>query len=252
MKVPERARTAILGSCVSRDLLRISMEAEAVSILYIARQSMISFGASAIENAPEEPEFPHEFQLASHRSDIRGSGLDEVSEIASTLDLLLIDIVDERHGFYISDRSEVITRSIDGIGTGIYEELAGWEHVEFGTARHLQAFKDKAAHAKQQLLDVGLFEKTVVILAPWASKLSNGERTPLSMGRSADWANSVLPDYEKIFEDLGFTIVRPTPETIVGDPHHQWGPAAFHYIKSFYDSLAEQIRPHIAKAPTTQ
>lgn len=224
------------------------METETLSVLYIARQSMVSYGAPVVDGTPEEPEFPHRFQLASYRSDLLGSGLEQVTAIADTLDLILIDIVDERHGYYVSDRDEVITRSIDGVKTGVYEKLIGWEHVEFGTPRHIAAFGRKAAQVKQQLIDAGLFGKTVVILAPWATKLSTGEKTPLSMGRSPDWANSVLPDYEKVFENLGFRIVRPNPDTVIGDPDHQWGPAAFHYVPAFYESIANQIRPLLTGA----
>lgn len=247
MTAPEHAQIAILGSCVSRDLLRVSLSDEAECPLYIARQSIISFGSRVSENKPEQPEFPHNFQLASYRSDIAGSGLLQVTRLP-VVDVLLIDMVDERHGVYVSPLGEVMTRSIDGISTGVYDGLTNWEHKPFGSPEHLEAFSAKAVDLRDELKKAGLFEKTVVILTPWATHLTTGEETPLSMGKSAAWANSVLPAYEQVYEDLGFNTIRPDPVTVVGDPHHQWGAAAFHYVQAFYDSLAEQIRPFMMKA----
>lgn len=237
------AQVAILGSCVSRDLVRISLSEEAKCPLYIARQSILSYGRPATENKPAEPSFNHPFQLTSYRSDVNGTGLKQVLRASKDIDVLLIDLVDERHGVFASPLGEVITQSIDGMKTGLYDTLDGWEHVPFGTPDHLRAFAQQAEMMRDQLAKAELFDRTIVILAPWATHLSTGERTPWSMGKTAEWANSVLPDYEQVFEDLGYQTVRPDPETVVGDPEHQWGPAPFHYIKNFYDSLAAQIRP---------
>lgn len=252
MTANEPAEVAILGSCVSRDLLRISMKGEAQCPLYVARQSFLSFGKPVTDNKPTEPEFPAQFQLASYRSDINGSGLKRVLKVSKDIDLLLIDIVDERHGVYISPLGEVLTRSIDSMATGIYDTLSDWKQLSFGTPEHLQAFKNRAALVKQTLVEANLFDRTVAILAPWATHMTTGEKTPLSMGKSAEWANSVLTDYEQVFKDLEFTVVNPDPDTIIGDPEHQWGPAPFHYVQAFYDSLAEQIRPYLKGANKNQ
>jgi len=247
MTAAHRARVAILGSCVSRDLLRIALDDETTCALYLARQSIISFGHPVTTNKPAEPEFAHNFQLACYRSDIEGSGLDRVLK-TKAIEVLLLDIVDERHGVYVSPDNEVITRSIDGIKTGVYDTLDGWRHLAFGTDEHISAFTKQVGQTKEKLVQAGMFDKTVVVLAPWATRLTTGEKTPLSMGKTAKWANKVLPAYERAFETHGFTIIRPDRHTVIGDPDHQWGPAPFHYIPAFYESLAKQIRPYFTRA----
>lgn len=252
MTIDRYGDVAILGSCVSRDMVQISMSAEIRRPLYVARQSILSFYRPATENKPSEPEFKHGFQLSSYRSDVNGTGLKQVILAAGELNIVLVDMVDERHGVYVSPIGEVITRSIDGMGTDLYEKLEGWRLVDFGTPEHKQDFAKQTAMMRDRLTSAGLFEKTWVILAPWATHLSTGEKTPWSMGKTAEWANSVLPDYEKVFENLGFNILRPEPETIIGDPNHQWGPAPFHYVQAFYDSIACQVRPLLQNARAKQ
>lgn len=247
MTANEPARVAILGSCVSRDMIQMSLSDMTRVPVYVARQSVLSYYRPATDNKPEHPEFPHPFQLNSYKSDVYGTGLKQVL-IAEDIDLVLIDLVDERHGVYVSPIGEVITRSIDGIPTGLYDTLTDWDLVEFGTPEHLVAYSQQADMMKDKLIEKGLFEKTVVIHSPWATHLKTGEEAPLSMGKTADWANAILPSYWKIYEDLGFTIIKPDPDTILGDREHRWGAAPFHYIPEFYDSLAEQIRPYLEKA----
>lgn len=249
MTPARKARAVILGSCVSRDLLRIVMDDETEVALYVARQSIISCGRPVTKNTPDEPVFGHKFILRNYRSDLAGDGLDQALATRD-VDIILIDMVDERHGIYISPDGEVMTRSIDGINAKVYDSLEGWDHLPFGVPAHLSLYAGAAAEIKERLTSAGLFEKAIVIFAPWATHLATGEKTPLSMGNSADWANSLLPQYEQVYSDLGFRAVRPSPDSVVGDPDHMWGPAPFHYVKAFYDSIADQIRPLLAEART--
>lgn len=234
---------AIYGSCVSRDMSRISLEPKVKCALYVARQSLISVGTSARGREIGEPSFPHPFQQNSFLSDIRGDGLKRIHDIRNRIDLVVVDIVDERHGIYVHPDGPVLTRSIDGVSVHAYDHLEGWEYYDFGTTEHLGKFKAAVERGKNALERWGLFDKTVVICTAWATELNTGDPVPQSMGKNAEDINKLLPLYEAPFEELGFRVARPDPATVIGDANHLWGPAPFHFIKPFYDSIAKQILP---------
>lgn len=230
---------AIFGSCVSRDTLAIAMP-DVTCLTYVARQSVISVG----NPAPFDPArftASNNFTRKAFDSDVEGSGLVRLAETAAATDVLLWDIVDERLGVYIHKDGGVLTRSADAAYQDTYGEMDDWTAVHFGTERHLAMFGLSAMSFVEELENLDLKDKTLFVAAPWATLMTSGQDTPRSYGHSADEANVKLIDYVNIIRELGVTIIEPDQGTVVGDPDHQWGPAAFHYIEPFYESLAAKI-----------
>lgn len=232
---------AIFGSCISRDTVELGFKGSPGVATYVARHSLISAGHPA-EQALGTVKLDSKFQSRVFAWDLEGSGLRRTLTAVEASHALLVDITDERHGIYLHPDGGVITRSVDGIRAGVYDLLdSEWRHIPFGSLEHLALYAEAATHFAAALSSRNVLSKTFLISAPWATQLDSGASTPSSMGLRAAEANESIPLYEEILEKVGLRKVSAAPEHVVGDSHHKWGPAPFHYITSFYTDIANQI-----------
>lgn len=233
---------AIFGSCISRDTVELGFESSPTVTSYVARHSLISAGRPGNHTLDAASLLESRFQSRSFQRDLEGSGLELAIAAARESDLLLMDVTDERHGIYVHPDGGVITRSVDGIRVGIYEQLGPeWRHVPFGSLEHLTLYAEAAIRAAEALRASGVIHKTLLISAPWATRLNSGEPAPSSMGLTAAEANEIIPLYEEALENAGIRAISAQQDHVVGDSHHKWGPAPFHYIRNFYTDIAQKI-----------
>lgn len=231
---------SIFGSCVSRDLIAMALP-DVACLEYVARQSVISCGHEAtFDGSSFQPE--HAFTKKAFESDIRGDGFARIIAHASATDVVLWDIVDERLGIFLNDKGEVLTRNIDVTETTLYDNMPGWNLVSFGSQRHLAMFAMAATLFVNELRAHDLLSKTLFVSTPWATTMHGSTVTPPASGLTPEKANVVMADYEAVIAELGVQFIRPSSETVVADPDHRWGPAAFHFVPEFYDSLALHVR----------
>lgn len=239
----EPARTplkvVILGSCVSRDAIAHHEEDYEVTG-YLARTSLLSAGTNARHHLPQEFDMSSPFQQRNLLRDVEGGLLANLKSLADVSDVLMWDLVDERHGVCVFPDGSILTRSIDLLSVPeLVEACEAGEILAFGSDEHFARWCGAATVFADALDVLGLKAKTIVIAADWAVLDTAGNPTPWSMGVRAKEANTRYAPYYQHLESLGFTVVRITDT--VGDPEHKWGLAAFHFVSEVYETILAAV-----------
>lgn len=244
-------RLVVFGSCVSRDAVEQLEEGSYKLCRYIARQSLISVGHDASDFLPSDLGMKHAFQERMVRGDWRGDLWEQLDAVGD-FDLLLWDLVDERHGVYWFTNGGVATRSVDAISAPAVEEALPEEQwVGLGEEDHLEAWKEAVEEFSTGLRERGLWQKVVVVRVPWADKGLNGEVVPPSMGVSADEANRLYAPYYELLESLGFDMIT-VEDNVFADANHRWGLAPFHYSPEVYERIDAGILERYAATSTAE
>lgn len=231
---------AVAGSCVSRDAVHNLDPASHELHCYVARQSLLSWGVDAAAHLPEAVTFSNGFQEKQIRGDFAGDLTDRLDPVSGELDVLLVDLCDERHGVMRLPDGGYMTRSIDAVGNdGLKEVLEGAQHLELGSAPHLHAWKHSADRFAAWLDSVGLRDRTLVVAVPWAVRSNTGTHVPSSMGMTPQEANRRYAPYLEHLGSLGLMSVSVADP--VADEGHRWGLAPFHYSREVYDVIGGAI-----------
>lgn len=233
-------RVGILGSCVSRDTFEVLDPTRYDLAMYVARHSVVSTDTDARRHLPDELPAAHAFQRKQMEMDAHGTLWERVDSVAGKIDLFLWDLVDDRHGYVRFPDGSYITRSIDLLGQpALAESLAQGRTVSFGTDEHFTTWRISADRFVAGLRRRALLQRTLLLAVDWASKTTDGEPAPLSMGVHADDANARFARYYDHIQSLGIPALRiRAPLT---DPSHRWGAAPFHYAESVYRELEKGI-----------
>lgn len=216
-------KLAIFGSCVSRDTAEFIPNAEVVA--YVARQSVTSIETPRQVLSREVLEIESPFQKKNAISDFKGTGLGRVTEHANTIDLLLIDLVDERRGFWKFPNGTTVTNSLETEASGFADAAknSGAELIEFGTDEHFHAWISGFTTLMQGIKRYGLWNRTVLLDLQWAAAM-DGARHPrngvtASLGRSTRklkrgtrQAIRNIADGEKVSSALRKTLTMPPTE----------------------------------------
>ena len=233
-------RLGILGSCVSRDMAALHRECSVV--LYIARQSFVSAVSPGIGAVPG-PGLASRFQQRMLESDLASTGLDLLEQHAAELDLLVVDLIDERLGVvplaggsYVTDSQE-----LKESGTKDLLEAVG-DDLELGSPEHFRLWSEAASRVVEHLHRTGLAERTVVLRAPFAETTADGSVVAPFMGRPAhEWDQAYAP-YYALLQRLGLPVVSLPPSLAKSDAAHRWGPAPYHYGADAYSWLLDAAR----------
>lgn len=237
---PGHVRVAILGSCVSRDTFEI-LDPNRFSLeTYIARHSIVSARSDAGANMPNTWEVASRFQRRNIESDVKGDLETRLAAVAQQTDLLLWDLIDERHGYVQFNDGTIVNRSIDVLSNQeLRTALAAGRHYEFGTDEHFAEWSAAAAAFLAVLGRLNLMNRTLIIAEPWASEDRFGKRVPPSLSISPEDANKKYGRYYAFLEKAGLPLAS-TP-TAYADESHRWGFAPFHYDSTVYESLRDEI-----------
>ena len=170
-------KVAIFGSCVSRDSVEFMPEAEVVT--YVARHSVTSLESPHGAEGMDLSELTSAFQERMVTNDLHGSGLERIVHTASDLDVVLLDLVDERRGFWQFSDGTTMTNSIEveSCGAARAARRGGARLVEFGTDEHFKAWKSGYIKLIDGLKGAGLWEKTILLDIEWAGAV-DGARHP--------------------------------------------------------------------------
>lgn len=237
--MPTRLRLGILGSCVSRDMAALHRECSV--IVYVARQSLVSAVSPAAGVEPGE--LASAFQRRMLESDLASTGLDLLEQHARELDLVVIDLVDERLGLvplpdggYVTDSQELKTS-----GTKSQLSVAG-DDIEFGTDVHFRLWSEAAQRVVDRLRRAELLDRTVVLRTPFADHTNDGVSVAPFMGRDARAWDALYDRYFARLHELGLTVAALPHELATSDPAHRWGPAPYHYNPDAYAWLMSAAR----------
>ncbi|HJE51153.1 MAG TPA: DUF6270 domain-containing protein [Tessaracoccus flavescens] len=237
-------KTFIWGSCVSRDTFEFLPDSFEL-LGYVARQSWLSAGSRADVAIGE---LESKFQRKMTEGDLAGNALSRLSDNAGDIDLLLLDLCDERLGVVLLEGDAVVTRSVEKMTSGIQDQLDEAGHVlALGDPGHFERWRTAAARVRDELEAAGLLSKSLVLAVEWALMDSEAEPTPTSFGKSAFDMNQRFEAYYAELEALGFTLVNTGPT--LADADHKWGRAAFHYHETTYEELVGQIVGKVRRPP---
>lgn len=284
---------AIFGSCVSRDTCEYLSDANVV--VYVARQSVTSLASHHGEADVDLSALESAFQRRMVLSDLAGSGTERIVKNAEPIELVLLDLADERRGYWLFQDGTTMTNSleIEACGAAAAAKMQGARLVDFGTDEHFTAWKHGFKVLIEELQRAHLLDRSIFLDIEWAQaiddaphpkdnyasqagrkwrRIQRGARAAyrqLSAGRGIKRAWNVLrkvePTDAEEFSDRAQSanhayrryreIARANvPETITRSSEHlrinslhRWGPEPFHYRKSDYKSIVQDIRHRIEK-----
>lgn len=229
----------IWGSCVSRDTAAFLPDDWRL-LGYVARQSVISAG-NVVELAEPLAEIGSPFVQRASDGDVAGHALERITERADQLDLLLLDLCDERHGVFEVAPGQYLTRSVERMKAGVDVRLCTeYRLLEFGSLEHLQVWAEHLIEVVGRLNELDLMDRTIVLAPQWATESVQGTATPISFGLRAARANQMYELYYAALEEIGLPLVA-RDVVVLGDDEHKWGPAPFHYAEQTYRTLVSLI-----------
>lgn len=236
-------RVLVYGSCVARDTIEFADPATVELRGYVARQSLLSAGSDASSHLPDDLGVSSRFQERMIVADFTGALFERIVHDADSIDLLLWDLADERHGAHRFVDGTMATRSIDTMrAERIAERLDDAELIPFGSDEHFTLWTDRLDAFEGLLRDHSLLDRTVVLEIPWAVTTTEGKPSPWSMGVRAKDANERYRRYYDVLRSRGHRMVTVTDEFVLADPEHRWGLAPFHYAPAVYREILRQLR----------
>ncbi|WP_418606724.1 DUF6270 domain-containing protein [Georgenia sp. SUBG003] len=245
----QRVRALLYGSCVSRDAFQ-HLGGGYELLQYVARQSLIS-AMSPAAVLPAQPSLVSPFQERMVRDDVASTAPSVLLDRADDIDLLVLDLVDERLGVVVLPEGGYATRSQELLDSGVLEALsAPPRRIDFGEAQHLALFTEAASRFVDLLRDTGLLARTLLVDATFAAVTESGVRAPLWRGQPAEAWNRRYRAYVEVLRDAG--IRTHTVEHAVAGDAHRWGPAAFHYAPTVYTEIVRAIGTVISERSDVQ
>lgn len=238
-------RTAIHGSCVSRDTVERARSSYEL-LAYVARQSLISVDNDATVAVEEEP-LASPFQQRMRLGDTSGDGLRRLKAVAQRTDLVLLDLCDERLGVLNVGVDLFVTDSVERRQAKRLEA----ERFNFGSRLHLALWQHAAARWVTQVQEAAPSAKLLLLAVPWATHTEAGESTPPSFSMTAEEANKRFAPYYEFLSGLGVATIGDALQPVAADDH-RWGVAPFHYANDVYDALNELIQRQSQAAPLPQ
>lgn len=235
-------RTFIWGSCVSRDTFGFLPESFELTT-YVARQSLISAGNDASSIHSKLTPLSSAFQQRMVRGDLAGDLYRRIDAVGDEVDLVLIDLVDERSGVVDFGAGTYVTKLSEFWGAGGREVSTDARLIALGTNEHFSLWRDGAALLANALGDKHLLDRTVVIRTDWSSRFETGEtlNVPAWMMHPSE-ANAAYGPYFDELASTGLRICELPSELARTSRNHRWGPSPFHYQDAAYEYFAEHIR----------
>ncbi|WP_420097751.1 DUF6270 domain-containing protein, partial [Brevibacterium sediminis] len=117
------------------------------------------------------------FQKRMVTSDLKGTGLERIVKNADDLDVVLLDLVDERRGFWKFPDDTTMTNSleVESCGAARAARRNGARLIEFGTDEHFARWNQGFATLVQGLKVAGLWEKTILLDIEWAGAVDGAQ-----------------------------------------------------------------------------
>jgi hypothetical protein len=231
-------RIGILGSCVTRDMFKFC-KIENLLTDYRARSSICGYGTPGLN---EKLDFLDD--LSGFRKTTVLKDLTKKELPFTQMDLLLIDLIDERFEIY-SKTNTIFTRSTYLAEVSGVAKLKGTKAFERGSEEHFAAFEQGCRKLLEDCKSHGV--KPILHQARWAivkseengqSTISNDKKYIERIHRE----NEILQRLEDIFKKIEPKISTISSQDMcVANPKHKWGLQPFHYIGEYYSNIYEQL-----------
>lgn len=240
-----RKNLMIYGSCVSRDAFE-ELDADYRLLGYIARQSMIS-ALSRPTDLLDGEALGSAFQNRSLVGDIKSNLLQNLRRYAPEIDLLVIDLTDERLGVIRLPDASYVTHSSELVASGRLDSVQGPKRfIDAATEAHWSLWETSANRLFGALTSMGLREKTLVLNTPWAEVTELGEPVASFRGRiSTSELNAYFAECCAHIRTLGYNVVSLPEDLQYASSEHKWGVAPYHFGSAASSWIAEQMSAHV-------
>ncbi|MGK3958299.1 DUF6270 domain-containing protein [Arthrobacter sp. R4] len=240
----------IYGSCVSRDAFD-KLGAGYTLLGYVTRQSMIS-ALSRPTDLLEGDALSSAFQDRSLEGDLKSNLLPMLRRFAANIDLLVIDLTDERLGVVRLPDGSYVTQSPELGSSGRLAQVRGTRrHFDPATEGHWKLWESAATRLFGALTSMGLREKTLVLSTPWAQMTESGEPVDSFRGLNGDLElNAYFAECCAHIRTLGYNVPTLPEELRVAHAQHKWGPAPFHFAPGANSWIADQMRDAVTGTST--
>ena len=235
---PTTPRLLVYGSCVSRDMVPFLGPGWTL-LRYVARQSLVS-AMSAPVTPPAEPSLDSAFQRRMVTEDLTSAAPGLLRAHLEEIDVLVLDLVDERLGVVALPDGGYVTRSQELLASGLLEHLDGRE-VVFGTDEHFELWRDAADRFVSLLEETSLAARTVVVEGTFAARTDDGGSANRWRDEPAEVWNARYERYHAVLRGAGLRS-HTVGADAVASTAHRWGPAAYHYADGAYLAMARAVR----------
>lgn len=243
-------RIGILGSCASRDLFsRVTDLASHFKLgPYVSRASIISMVSMPMPTSYIDPSrvSTHGFDDRRFVQDLEKSYWRILSDSAS--DILLIDLIDERHATFVLDGVAVTYTSSSrphldllleqGIGGMLKPMTEVWEKYTFDSLARF-AHLIKSSLPKESVCIVHHARYATRYLSPLRdSKID----FPVHQQESiCKWNRFLNRAHDRLTEELGAYSIRLSDDDVIAGGDHLWDLMPYHYDISYYEKLAAEL-----------
>lgn len=215
----------------------------------VSRQSLISAmnGRSTAEVGSVATLRPDELRVLN--GDLMGSLPTELRRHASSTDIVLVDLFDERFGVDLMEDGSYITRSparVKHVTSGARLTRT----IAFGSDEHFDLWASAADEFLELLSESGLLTLTFLLDVAWAHADEEGLDAELTYGLSSDEANRVFRRYVDHMRKAGVQIVNQSATRT--SRHHKWSPAPFNFHDGVYHEIAAKLVKAILNTPTAR
>jgi hypothetical protein len=239
-------RIGIVGSCVSRDLFSRATDLSAHFNLgpYVSRASMISMVSMPMPNSYIDPSrvSTHGFDDRRFVQDLEKSYWRILSDSAS--DIVLIDLVDERHATFVLDGVAVTYTSSarphldrlleQGLGVMLKPMTEVWEKYIFDSLARF-AHLVKSSLPKESVCIVHHARYATRYLSPHRdSKIDFPVHQQVSISK---WNRFLNRAHERLTVELGAYSLRLPDDDVIAGGDHLWDLTPYHYDISYYDTF---------------
>lgn len=238
----------VYGGCVTRDAVPY-LGTDYRITKYVARQSLISAAHRAVALPVADTALKSKFQMEQLRGDLASSLFPSIVEFGRRSDVLILDLIVERLGVRYLGQGYA-TCSNEFANSGLERELpSGSVKITFGTDRHFALWSKAARSLRDNLLRVGVLERTLLFDTPWALFTASGDAIPGFRGKSSREMNEAYERYYSFAAGLGIRVERIPDEFVVGDDSHKWGRAPYHYVPAAYEWMASVVHDTVSGDP---
>lgn len=235
-------RVLLHGSCVSRDALELAEPGRFALADYHARSCLGSAfaprGLGGVDTAPN----PSAFQRRMVERDLTKAFARRLADgpgVAAAADVVLLDLVDERHDLLVAPDGGVGTRSLELLASGLPAD-AGWRRVRTGTPEFLASWERGWGRFVVAARAAGVLDRVVVHEARWALGAADGSAFDVPRVTAANVALGYM--HARMRRDLPEArFLRVPDRLVVGDPDHRWGPSPVHYAPSYYRAFLDLL-----------
>lgn len=230
----------IYGSCVSRDAFE-TLKTRHSLIDYVARQSLISSFTDPVE-ASIKLSLESPFQRRMVAGDLQSNLTQRIALHKDDIDLLMIDLTDERLGVDRLTSRIFATHSVELVASQWTKKLkTPPKLVPIGSTEHWRLWKEAARGFVSFLNEVGVLKRTVVYYTPWASTSLEGASVPMFRNVKPEIMSRSLMQCAAFIEGLGVEVIQLPDRLTITTANHKWGIAPYHYIDEAYSWIGEDV-----------